>query len=187
MATTESTPKEAVLDQRQTQHKIGLTVSLLGLGLFVFFGKGVVLYGALMGFGMFATLLLVGLRTPKILRWANDHAAATEIITTSGTFVLFQFVGGGTVTAGIASAVVCLLVSAVLGCSKLGFLDRLIGKATEGIAEAGEVILERLQSDEKPEKATLNPNRLRTKKVRRQSSGNQILQAAIARAVIKGA
>ena len=170
---------EIALDQKQTQHAIGLMVSLIGLALFVVFGKGVVLYGALMGFGMFATLLLVGLRTPRILKWANDHAAATEIITTGGTFFLFQFVGGGTVTAGIASAVVCLLVSAVLGCSKLGFLDRLIGKASEGIVDAGEVIKEKLQKDDDQ----VSPVNQKA----RHRSGNDILRAAMARAVAKGA
>ncbi len=201
---------EIALDQKQTQHTIGLIVSLIGLGLFVFFGKGVVLYGALMGFGMFATLLLVGLRTPRILKWANDHAAATEIITTGGTFVLFSFVGGGTVTAGIASAVVCLLVSAVLGCSKLGFLDRLIGKATEGLGDGLEFVKDQVTSNNEcrvcgdtitPEqsehtgvcgtcctgkKATMPPKELKRAK-RKTRSGSSILQAAMARAVAKGA
>lgn len=131
---------------KQTSHKIGLGISLVALTMFVFFGKGVVLYGALMGVGMFATLFLVAIKTPWMLTWCSNHVTATEILSTLGTFFLFNFFGGGTVTAGIASAVVCLLTSAVLGFSKLGFLDRWVGTSYEasksGLASLKDMVTE---------------------------------------------
>ena len=165
------------MEQRQTQHWIGLGISLVALALFVFFGKGVVLYGTLMGVGMFTTMLLVGLKTPVVLKWANDHPALTEIGTTFGTFTLFQVFGGGTVTAGIASAIVCLLVSAILGCSKLGFLDRLIGQGLEHAETQFETIKDKFGSEEEDQEEPVQVKR----KPRR--SKRTVVQQALARAV----
>ena len=117
----------------QARHVLGLVISLLALVLFIVLGTGVVLGGLLMGIGVFTALLLIALKQPKFLLWCKHHPTTTEVGSSLGTFALFSVVGGGTVTAGVAGAVVCLLCSAVLGFSHMGFMKRWIEDTGDGI------------------------------------------------------
>ena len=107
--------------------------------------------GLLMGVGVFAAVLLVGLKKPSVLLWCKHHPITTEVGSSLGTFALFSVVGGGTVTAGVAGAVVCLLCSAVLGFSHLGFMKRWVedtGDGVEYLADKGKDYF----GDDKPPK-----------------------------------
>ena len=125
---------------KDAAHKLGLGISLIALAAILFLGKGPVMYGSLLGVGMFVTLFVVSLRQPRVLIWCRAHPASTEILSTLGTFIIFNAFGGGTVTAAVASTIVCLMCTAVLGFSKLEWMNRWINQSMDHAEEVVEMI-----------------------------------------------
>ena len=150
---------------QQARHALGLGISILALGLIAFFGKGPVIFGGVTGAGIFASIFVVALKSPRILIWAKAHPATTEIASSLGVFMLFQFIGGDTATSAIAATVVCLLTTAVLGFSKLSWIESIINRSSE--------VVEDTWHDIKAPRGTKKPRR----------SGSAV-DRAIARAVL---
>ena len=153
-------------------HKISLGVAIVALTMFVLLGTGVVLYGLLTGVGMFVTLFVIALRKPSVLVWCREHPATTELGSTFGTFLLFSVFATGTVTAAIAATVVCLLCTAVLGFSKLAWIERRLGVAVE----VGEKVISERFIEPRIAAKVMTP------RVKPQGS---LIDAAIARAVAR--